>query len=68
MTCGDYQCNILHRYKIEAMELFLKGKYREQVFPKHYLVPPSIRHGQSPKIQIKPLGDTLVYGNINIFQ
>ena len=62
VTCGDYQCNILHRYKIEAMELFLKGKYREHVFPKHYLVPPSIRHGQSLKIQIKPLGDTPVYG------
>ena len=62
MNCGDYKCNILHRYKIEAMELFLKGKYREHVFPKHYLVPPSIRHGQSPKIQILPLGDTPVYG------
>ena len=56
MNCREFKCNILHRYKIEALENFLKGKYRESVFLDHDLVPDSIKNGRSPEINIVPLG------------
>ena len=57
LNCKGFKCNILHRYKIEALETFLRGKYRESAFLHHSFVPDSIRNGHSPKLKISPLNE-----------
>ena len=57
LNCKGFKCNILHRYKIEALETFLRGKYRESAFLHHRFVPDSIRNGHSPKFKIAPLSE-----------
>lgn len=57
LNCKGFKCNILHRYKVEALETFLRRKYRESTFLHHNFVPDSIRNGHSPKLKISPLSE-----------
>lgn len=80
---NNFNCTILHRYRIEALDDFFKLYYREHVFLQNKLVPKEIKSNICPKIYLIPENanntnkgknselfesSSLRYGIINSFQ
>ena len=51
---NNFKCTMLHRYRIEALDDFLRTQYREHVFLENTLVPMQIKSNISPKVYLTP--------------